>query len=378
MSVEAGAVSAARRHPGPARRGRAGRHRLPRAGLAASGLPRRRCLLRRVGLRHHRGAAARARPHRPHVAARLLGEARAPHPAARSPRHRRGASPSRPWRGRAPRRPPCARTRSTPPSSLPTGTSPRRRTTTSTSAPSRRRCSTTGRSASRSSSTSSGRSSSCSPSPSPVPPTGTAPRSPCSPPRSASPPSSGPWCRRASDPTTAYYSTLTRGWELALGAALATHPGRCRSAAPVCRAAGSRCPSGAVVGRARHPARRLPAAVAGHRRALSRRPRCDGRHGPRAPRRHRGTGRRLRRLRPADQPGERLPRRHLLRPLPLALPARRAGTDLPVAHRMGQRRRGAHRHARCSPSSRTTSSSGPRSMPHGCAHGPCSRPGWRS
>ena len=65
----------------------------------------------------------------------------------------------------------------------------------------------------------------------------------------------------ASDPTTAYYSTLTRGWELALGAALATHPGRSRSAAPVCRAAGSRCPSGAVVGRARHPARRLPAAV---------------------------------------------------------------------------------------------------------------------
>ncbi|HET8988129.1 MAG TPA: acyltransferase family protein [Humibacillus sp.] len=41
----------------------------------------------------------------------------------------------------------------------------------------------------------------------------------------------------ASDPTTAYYSTLTRGWELALGAALATIPAYAVRWAPAARAA---------------------------------------------------------------------------------------------------------------------------------------------
>ena len=168
MSVGPGQPVAARRHPGPASRGRAGRHRLPRPRLAAGGLPRRRRLLRRVGLRHHRGAAARARAHGPHLPARLLGAPRAPHPAARPRRHRRGRR--RRARGLGGRQ---------------GGRRARRRDLRHVLrrqlalrgggrrllrswAPSRRRCSTTGRSASRSSSTSSGRCSSCSLSPSPV------------------------------------------------------------------------------------------------------------------------------------------------------------------------------------------------------------------
>ena len=109
-----------------------------------------------------------------------------------------------------------------------------------------------------------------------------------------------------------------------------------------------------------------------HRRVPIPPPSCDGRHGPRAPRRHRGTGRRLRRLRPADQPGER-PRPGdisfglylwhfplvVLAPIFLSLTGW-ASVAVVLAGTL------------CSPSSRTTSSSGPRSMPHGCAHGPCS------
>ena len=81
---------AARRHPGAARSGRAGRHRLPRPRLATRRLPRCRRLLRRVRLRHHRGAAPRAPADGPHLPARLLGSPRSSHPAARPRRHRRG------------------------------------------------------------------------------------------------------------------------------------------------------------------------------------------------------------------------------------------------------------------------------------------------
>ena len=62
------------------------------------------------------------------------------------------------------------------------------------------------------------------------------------------------WCRGASDPTTAYYSTFTRGWELALGAALASIPAAHRRyavrLAPAARAALSWAGS-------RHPGRRF-------------------------------------------------------------------------------------------------------------------------
>ena len=109
-------------------------------------------------------------------------------------------------------------------SSWPTCTSPRRPSTTSTT-PRPRRSSTTGRSRSRSSSTSSGRCW-CSPSPSGSRSTTAVARSSRSPRSwqwSASP---GRLHATAADPTTAYFSTPARAFELAAGALLACLAGR--------------------------------------------------------------------------------------------------------------------------------------------------------